>query len=119
MHLKGNHPSKFQLAGVRRFKGVREHPNRFTHSLTDWCFDREISDRNRVYLRCTLICLQHLIIVLSLLLSVGQELVLKYLANTVCKQKITLVLKYDIGGYDILTGSQMNSLTEGLTGETT
>ena len=41
-------------------------------------------------------------IVLSLLLSVWQELVLKYLTNTVCKQKITLVLKYDIGGYDIL-----------------
>ena len=43
-----------------------------------------------------------MIIVLSLLLSVWQELVLKYLTNTVCKQKITLVLKYDIGGYDIL-----------------
>ena len=44
---KGNHPSKFQLAGVCRFGWVREHPNRQTdrqtHSLTDWCFDREIS----------------------------------------------------------------------------
>ena len=32
----------FQLAGVRRFGGVREHPNTQTHSLTDWCFDRVI-----------------------------------------------------------------------------
>ena len=36
----GNHPSKFQPAGVPRFGGVREHPNTQTHSLTDWCFDR-------------------------------------------------------------------------------
>ena len=46
-NLKGNHPSKFQLAGVRRFGGVREHPNRhthkLTHSLTDWRFYRVIS----------------------------------------------------------------------------
>ena len=28
---KGNHPSKFQLAEVRRFGGVWEHPNRLTH----------------------------------------------------------------------------------------
>ena len=43
---KGNHPSKFQLAGVSRLGGIREHPNTqthsLTHSLTDWCFDREI-----------------------------------------------------------------------------
>ena len=28
---KGNHPSKFQLAGVRRFGGVREQTNKLTH----------------------------------------------------------------------------------------
>ena len=33
---------RFQLAGVRRFGGVREQSNKQTHSLTDWCFDREI-----------------------------------------------------------------------------
>ena len=38
----GNLPSKFQLAWVCRFGGVREHPNTQTHSLTDWCFDRVI-----------------------------------------------------------------------------
>ena len=45
-----NHTSKFQLAGVRRFRGVREQINKQTYkqsnkqtdSLTDWCFDREI-----------------------------------------------------------------------------
>ena len=31
----GNHPSKFQLAGVRRFGGVREQTNKQTHSLID------------------------------------------------------------------------------------
>ena len=43
---KWNHPSKFQLTGVRRFGGVREQTNTqtdsLTHSLTEWCFDREI-----------------------------------------------------------------------------
>ena len=33
LHPKGNLPSKFQVIGVRRFGGVREHPNRLT--LTD------------------------------------------------------------------------------------
>ena len=41
---KGNHPSKFQLAGVRRFGGVREQTNKqtntLTHSLRDWCLDK-------------------------------------------------------------------------------
>ena len=41
---QGNHPSKFQLAGVRRLGGVREHPNRQTNSLTDWCLKRRIYD---------------------------------------------------------------------------
>ena len=36
LNPKGNHPSKFQLAGVRRFGGVREHPNRHTDRLTHW-----------------------------------------------------------------------------------
>ena len=49
MHPKGNHPSKFQLAGVRRFGGVREQTNKqqtdsLTHSLTDWFFYRVITD---------------------------------------------------------------------------
>ena len=40
---KKNITSKFQLDGVRRFGGVREHPNTQTHSsLTDWCFYRVI-----------------------------------------------------------------------------
>jgi len=43
----GNHPSKLQLAGVRRFGGVREQTNKQsnkqTDSLTDWRFDREIT----------------------------------------------------------------------------
>ena len=30
------YPSTFQLAGFRRFGGVREHPNRQTDSLTHW-----------------------------------------------------------------------------------
>ena len=30
-YSKGNHPSKFQLAGVRRFAEVREQTNRQTH----------------------------------------------------------------------------------------
>ena len=38
----GNHPSKFQLAGVRRFGGVREQTNRQTDSLTDLRFYRVI-----------------------------------------------------------------------------
>ena len=32
---KGNHPSKFHVAGVRRFGGVREQTHRLTHSLID------------------------------------------------------------------------------------
>ena len=42
-HPKGIHPSKFQLAGVCRFGGVREQTNKKTDSLTDWCFDREMA----------------------------------------------------------------------------
>ena len=38
---KGNHPSKFQLAGVRSFGGVREQTNKQTESLTAWCFERD------------------------------------------------------------------------------
>ena len=45
---KGNQPSKFQLAGVRRFGGVREQTNKQTHSLTDWRFYRMISKRSLV-----------------------------------------------------------------------
>ena len=39
---QGNHPSKFQFAGVHRFGGVREQTNKQTHSLTDWRFYRVI-----------------------------------------------------------------------------
>ena len=35
MHPKGNLASKFQLARVRRFGGVREQTNKQTHSLID------------------------------------------------------------------------------------
>ena len=38
MGRMGNHPSKYQLAGVRRFGGVRQQTNRQIHSLTDKCF---------------------------------------------------------------------------------
>ena len=31
---KGNHPSKFQLAGIRRFGGIREQTNGLTHWQT-------------------------------------------------------------------------------------
>ena len=41
---QGKYPSKFQLAWVRRFGGVRVQTNTQTHSLTDWCFDRDMSD---------------------------------------------------------------------------
>ena len=34
-YSKGNNPSKFQLAEVRRFGEVREQTNRQTHSSTD------------------------------------------------------------------------------------
>ena len=37
---KGNHPSKFWLAGIRRFGGVREQTSKQTHSLTYKCFYR-------------------------------------------------------------------------------
>ena len=39
---QGDHPSKFQLAGVRRFGGVREQTNKRANSLTDWRFYRVI-----------------------------------------------------------------------------
>ena len=42
---KGNHPSKFQHAGVRRFGGVREQTNKHTNSLTDWRFYRVIENK--------------------------------------------------------------------------
>ena len=40
---KGDHPSKFQHAGVHRFGGVREQTNKQTHSLIDWRFYRVTS----------------------------------------------------------------------------
>ena len=41
-YSKGNNPSKFQLAEVRRFGEVREQTNRQTDSLTDWRFYSDI-----------------------------------------------------------------------------
>ena len=40
LHPKGNHRSKFQLAGVCRFGGLREQINKQTFSPKDWCFYR-------------------------------------------------------------------------------
>ncbi len=41
---RGINPSKFLLAGVCLFGGVREQTNKHTHSLTNWRFYRVITD---------------------------------------------------------------------------
>ena len=46
---QGESSLKFQLAGVRRFGGVREQTNRLTHSLIDWYFKRRI---DIIFLEC-------------------------------------------------------------------
>ena len=51
LHPKGNHPSKFQIAGVRRFGGVREHPYRQTD--THWQTGAFIVWYMRCMTKCT------------------------------------------------------------------